>query len=312
MVWYLTETQWLILQAMIALPAFGALILFHRVIRRSAVSRDFVLRAAVISMLFSILLFRVSVLAVVLSRREEWLAELDPVGYFKVLIQFPGPLWWWLVGLAAAVWAHERWRSSRALPVLLTTVFLLVQTVLFAVPVSAAYRKAFSPHAQDLDFVREYLSARRDPRGANPTVYVDWGPAHGVWIELRANSYFHLTQAVGVMFSRDTAIEAMRRARLAAPFELHRYNQPSTTLAYVARLMVDRIFEADRQVPSPSSEDLLRLCGDPILDFAIIKRAALPGEALNNGRVHIYDCRQLRSTSSPARHQASRPNHHSL
>jgi hypothetical protein len=44
-----------------------------------------------------------------------------------------------------------------------------------------------------------------------------------------------------------------------------------------------------------SLANLKRLCADELLDFAILKKSTIPADAITNGGVRIYDCRQLRA-----------------
>jgi hypothetical protein len=112
-------------------------------------------------------------------------------------------------------------------------------------------------------------------------------------MQFRTNSYFHLAQVVGVLFSRQTAIEATRRAAIVAPFEAKRYAEAAEFEPRIVRLMAQRLFGPT--VGERSVGALRQLCADGAIDFAVLKNSTLPAEVITNGQIKIYDCRQLRS-----------------
>jgi hypothetical protein len=62
------------------------------------------------------------------------------------------------------------------------------------------------------------------------------------------------------------------------------------------RLMIEAVFDADRDVLPPAEPDLLRMCRPKEqVDAAILPHDFGGLAAAANGRVYIYECAQVRS-----------------
>lgn len=139
-----------------------------------------------------------------------------------------------------------------------------------------------------------YCQARTPADGHPLSVYWPIGKPYFVWHRLGCLSYYQYSeQFSGVLFSRPRAIEAWRRAMLAAPFELIRYRESEHgqwTLDIIAR-----VHGPDWQTLQPDPQAFWRLCRDPALDVAILPYCmdGLYDEQHDNW--YFYDCRKLRT-----------------
>jgi hypothetical protein len=139
----------------------------------------------------------------------------------------------------------------------------------------------------------DHVDRRRADGRAVKTVYTNWVPPLVLWSELKVASYFSLPQVVGVMFNRDTAREAIRRANLAAPFEIVRRDTPGAR-STVAHLMYSRMFFGT--VPAGPSA-VAAICADPALDVAAVT-SVRDDRRLAPADVEIIDCDLIRSGAS--------------
>lgn len=129
-----------------------------------------------------------------------------------------------------------------------------------------------------------------------PNQLVYWGEGHHIlWLVLHRGSYGSRKQASGVIFSRETALEAHRRlarlTRLGLPDS--RFGQ---SLAAV---------EKPRELSS-NLDGLIHVCHDPILDFVVLPQAVTGAQAVASFRLspsmamhHIYGCASLRAFPDP-------------
>jgi len=228
-----------------------------------------------------------------LIQRERLLQEFDPVTYLRMWLTVPGSFGWLVAACAGLLLTFRRARPGVAVVAGLACCFLVVQTAAVVIPSMRSYRYRFlAEDVRNLDFVETQL-ARLKTRNTPLTIYMDWGSAGDAWMQFRTNSYFHLAQVVGVLFSRQTAIEATRRAAIVAPFEAKRYAEAAEFEPRIVRLMAQRLFGPT--VGERSVGALRQLCADGAIDFAVLKNSTLPAEVITNGQIKIYDCRQLRS-----------------
>jgi hypothetical protein len=228
-----------------------------------------------------------------LVQRNRLLAEFDPIAYLRMWLTVPASFGW-LAGACAAVWLMFR-RQPRAAVVVVSLIgcFLLAHAAAVSVPSMHSYKYRFlSKGVRNLDFVKTQLE-RLKARDTPLTIYMDWGAPGDAWLRLHASSYFELTQVVGVIFSRQTAQEAARRARTVAPFEARRHAEDREFSPQNLRLMTDRLFGLSP--PAPSLQALQRLCTDEAVDYAALEESIDPAESISNGTIHIYDCRQFRT-----------------
>jgi hypothetical protein len=108
-----------------------------------------------------------------------------------------------------------------------------------------------------------YLSLRNEiPESAS--VYCDEG-AEACWFLLRRQNYMSQMQSSGIVFSREMALEAKRRAELLfnVGFEggIFSKHWPNS---------------ADSRLPEPSRGAFIKLCQDPALDYIITRHTQLP------------------------------------
>lgn len=135
-----------------------------------------------------------------------------------------------------------------------------------------------------------------DHPGGPPSVYWPNGHVQRVWFDLHACNYFEWPhQLAGNAFSREQAMEARRRAGLAAPFERDKWSRRSAFLtAYVRRVIVPLF--GDPGVPAdPTAANLARLAADPALDYAIVRLRVDGWFTATDGTWYVYDCRRLRA-----------------
>ena len=296
---YLARNILLPVQASATLIAFPAFWLAASAVNRAPL-RDVARPAAVRALLFgaACVILVVPVVLVGMSRRL--IFQVGPSYYARTIIASPGVIGWFVVAMSAATYLHNVRHLRRAVTLTLTGTFLLVHGAFFAVPLTSSYQHAFDRDIDSLEFSRSYLANYRRAGNPTPTIYTDWLAPQILWTDLHAKSYFSLIQAAGVMFSRATADEVIRRARIVHPFEARRYHRPSELLATNPKLMVERLFPGGTRDTTPSPDDLARLCGDPVLDLAMITGPRLSDRSVGNGTMHIYDCRDIRAASARA------------
>jgi len=152
--------------------------------------------------------------------------------------------------------------------------------------------------AKDVVFVEGYLNQHRHRFTRTPSVYWPLGPLASIWLRLECDSYYSLPQTSGNMFNRGTAREGHRRAQLAGAFELH-----------ARREWLERSPELRREVcgifgnqwkAEPTRDDLLRLCCETEIDLVVVPNHFEGWYAATNGRLFIYDARQIRQSLAAA------------
>jgi hypothetical protein len=243
--------------------------------------------------------------------RDQLFYRLDALEYTQKFIDHLGPCVWLLAALFLAVPLGRLRVRGAALAATLAVVALAYQGGLFVVTNASAYRVAHTRHGADVAFARDYLTQRKLAGSQLPTVYSDWGRVDYVWVDLHTKSYFDWAQVVGVLFNRHTAAEGRRRAALVSRFEMERFREDAQFIPDKFKEALQRLFQEDLDAPAPTVDDIARLCNEPGLDYLILKQE-FPGlVATGNGRVFIYECRQVRAAlgrpgASPALADASR------
>jgi hypothetical protein len=183
----------------------------------------------------------------------------------------------------------------RTVGLLALGVGLAVQTLSFVVPNTDFVREHGTRHLRDVVFVRDYLQQRRAGQTRLPSVSSVFGKVEYVWLEMKANSYFDWWQAGGFMFDRQTAVEGQRRALVVAPFELERFRELEMFSSATIREDIKRFFRRELHSPEPTLEDFATLCKEEGLDYIVLRRN-FPGlSSASNGRVFVYDCRQVQA-----------------
>lgn len=119
-----------------------------------------------------------------------------------------------------------------------------------------------------------------------------WGSGlENLWFVLHRGSYASTLQAAGVIFSRQTALEADRRlARLRV------LGLPDSRLDWLSKTGGE-----SREV-APSIDGIVHLCHDPILDFVVLSKPVAGVSPMKTGRLassygefYIYACESLRA-----------------
>ena len=148
-----------------------------------------------------------------------------------------------------------------------------------------------------MELVQAYLATRAGAGGETPTIYAGaWEDVEYVWFRLRAKSYFALAQVVGVVFSRETAMEASRRADVVRAFELDRYHAARAPAPELTRRMMRRLFAEDAGVSPPTRADVARLCrSGGGVDIAILRQRFGELSSVSNERVAVYECAHVRT-----------------
>jgi hypothetical protein len=206
------------------------------------------------------------------------------------------PVFW----LAALCIASARWQDALACkPVACVAagVALMVPVAFFAAEAAPELRRHHTRYGADVELVRDFLRDRAGtPR--RPTVYWCMRRVDLVWSDVHANSYFHLLQTAGVMFNRETADEIERRVPLIAKFEMARQRSAAVFLDADGMVAMENMLKIPYDSPSPSKEDLVRLCREPGLDYVVIEQE-FPGlYSATNGRIFVYECYKVRTIAS--------------
>lgn len=130
-----------------------------------------------------------------------------------------------------------------------------------------------------------------------PTVY--WPTdVRNVWFGLRTSSYLSFPQMQGIVFSRQTAMEAARRLEAARPFELARGAGDPILRSSWNR--AGRVFGPLGFVRPLTAADLIALSRDPGLDYVLLEDR-IPGvEASRCGPLWLYDCEKVRMRTARA------------
>jgi len=118
---------------------------------------------------------------------------------------------------------------------------------------------------------------------------------HYLWFVLHRGSYASFHQAAGLIFSRQTAIEAERRlSRLKA------LGFPDSRFEWVPKT------SSDESSASPKLESLVHVCHDPILDYVILSQPIRGADAVATFSLHhpeeeyhLYACAPLRALPDP-------------
>ncbi|GAC1301432.1 MAG: hypothetical protein NVSMB10_00910 [Steroidobacteraceae bacterium] len=184
-----------------------------------------------------------------------------------------------------------------------STAPLWIVAVLFAGVAAAAFRKSVE-QLQPLDSAA-YQAEFADWRAVIPplsTVFVAPAQDTGtfVWFSLQRPNYLSVDQSAGVVFSRDTALEVVRRSQVLAPVE-----KPNWRL--LSGLAAARGGPAGKSgiVTPLTAQSLASLCADDKLGFVMSKEnvgfPALKHPARGKWQDWLlYDCRQVRSARPPA------------
>jgi hypothetical protein len=294
---FFAVSDYLPLEIIVLLIAFPLLVLVQRGVGPTPRHSDWVVRSLGGSLIVGAVAWGLmkGVFAVVMG--PELLARITPIEYGWLVTRTLGPVFWLgatLVFLSLLV----RPAPGRALVPGMLSLVVIVHMGGSALTHVPRYRVSAEPHGRDLAFVQRYLE-QRNPTGAVLTVYAPyWDRVDYLWFVLRVKSYYSLTQVVGVIFSRQTAIEARRRGDVVRPFELDRYRATSQFLSYSVKAMVDRLFRPELGMSPPTTADLSRLCRpDEAVDVVVLQQDFDGLFSASNGRVFIYECARIRTAA---------------
>ena len=222
------------------------------------------------------------------------LAHIDPLEFVALLLFNLGPAVWLAATLALLIRLAPGGFGRRFAAGAFAGA-LLLPVAWFTIPQVSAYRQNLSRYGQDVDFLQNYLTERWQDNKVRPTVYSFMGRVNYLWVDARAKSYFDFAQIVGVLFNRQTAMEGQRRARIAGPFEIERCREEALFIPAEMKEYFQTIFQQKLDGPPPGIQDLERLCREDGVDFVVLKQKFAGLEAAGNGRITIYDCRQVRA-----------------
>lgn len=125
----------------------------------------------------------------------------------------------------------------------------------------------------------------------NSLVYWEGNNALNVWLLLARSSYISEVQTAGIIFNRQTALEALRRAENIRPLSIRDY---AATMDWKGR-------EKSWAQPRVNKYDLIKVCHDPLLGFVVFKspidgaiEAASQKDTQTGSRYYLYDCPIMR------------------
>jgi hypothetical protein len=236
---------------------------------------------------------------VIWKHRDFLIERADGMDFWRLLIVAPGVLAWVLAAVTTAVVIHRRRPSAPALAAGALAVAVAVQATFFLLPQAESYRENYKRYHDDVAAVARFLEGKP----GRPTVYWCNSNLGTVWLDLRAHSYFQRQQIQGLLFSRDTAAEARRRALLVGPFEMEYMQRESVFGLDRWTELMEHFHGVTCETASPSTADLERLCRDEKVDFVIVAQRFGGLYSASTGRFYVYDCRRVRAAlkSGPER-----------
>lgn len=291
---YVGITSPMLLELGFPLFFFPILVVAQRGLGAQPLRSDWLARSWVASLLLGFGGWTLYKFVLLLQGCRELLPLMDAHDYVRILLDNIGPALWVLMTLALLI----RLGTASVGPRFRTAALafaLAIQFTWFALPHWDAYRERCLRHGPDVEFVRSVLKERWQQDGRLPTVYCALGRVDYLWVDLRTKSFYDGVQVVGGLFHRQTALEGRRRARLVGAFEIERFQERADNLEEDHKQRLALIFGAGLDRDPPSLADLQQLCREDGLDFLVLKQA-FPGlYAAGNGRIYLYDCRQVRA-----------------
>ncbi len=256
---------------------------------------DWLWRSGVVAIVVSSLGWTVFKWVVLYSYLPVLQPHLDVLDYLQRVVVQLAPAFWLITFALVVLWLERRGGAERRFRWACLGIALIYHTAFCVIPELDLLRVHGTREGQDVLFVRNFLAQRHADRGPRPTLYCALGRIDYLWVDLRCKSYYDGCQISGVLFNRQTAIEAQRRGQLVRAFEIDRYRRMEQMIQPVYRQTMRRLYCGGFDCPEPALDDLRRLCQEPGLDYVIAKHD-IPGlAAADNGRIYIYDCRAVRA-----------------
>jgi hypothetical protein len=232
---------------------------------------------------------------------ERFAGRFDPLEYLYVLWYCLGVMVFVVVVLLALV-GLGGWVSRSPGRVALTALgtFLLLHGLCFGITQTEWYCESYTSQGPNTRFVAEFL-AQRHPAGKPPTVYWATGRLELIWLRAHSCVYFDFVQLAGLLYSQETARESYRRAVLVGPFEMERFNRVKSTYPEFWQNALEKLYRLGADEKPPDVADLRRLAQERGLDYVVLDIDLGYPPTASNGKVHIYDCRELRASAAAPR-----------
>src|SRR5262249_28531621 len=181
--------------------------------------------------------------------------------------------------------------TGTAFRIALVGLFVGYQALLTAADRSPWYGEHFSADYRRHRFVASYV----ETRSARSPATVYWPTdVRDVWFDVRANSYFNVVQLNGCVFNPGTAVEGRRRAELVRKFECEALRAAPAVPSFWHTALCRYFQINDDDTTPPTAADLVRLCGDPLLDVVVIPQEFDGLWCATDGKYYLYDCEQVR------------------
>ncbi|MGF1578075.1 MAG: hypothetical protein ACFCD0_01795 [Gemmataceae bacterium] len=217
----------------------------------------------------------------------------------------PGAFVWLVVASVSILWLYRKTRLTPKVAWSVLALAFLFQTAVFVMDWSRTPRGLFPPKAQDLEFATNYF-AKRSNSTNRPTIYWAGVRPDAVWFDLQSLCFFEISQVAGVIFSRETALEAWSRAKVVGRFELEyrRKHKPRGS-----RLLARRwrsLYGVDVEDSKPTLEDLTKLCRQDV-DYLILEQKFDGLYSATNDRIYIYQTDRVLEVLDSSRSSRTRP-----
>ncbi len=213
------------------------------------------------------------------GREPLFLASMRNIfGLPLACLALSGLSWWW-ISTRRSVWAVA------------TAGMAFAAVAALALPGALKQSGTYGTGAE----IKAYADWRNAiPAGSNVAVIGVHNSASFVWFTLDRADYLSIDQSSGVVFSRATAEEVMRRSRVLEPLQ-----QPSwKVMTYIARAARGEKVDEEQDLPLTATA-LIRMCRDAELSF-MIARESVGFDPLQHTQPgaykdwYLYDCRRVR------------------
>jgi hypothetical protein len=241
-----------------------------------------------------LLLFSALVLWFVLTSQPNARAPLHLVSALRMPPMVASRLICLIVVCHATTFLGNRVGFSRRIQVGMVTAAVLYLAVGDYLLNAPWYRERYMPEEQHTVFVAQYLKEHREPSEPVPCVY--WNTEiDRIWFRLPAISYVTIYQMAGCAFNEKTALEGKRRVRLVGRFEAADDRLSQKPVSARSRQIFADFRDCPPDAPPPTRADLLQLCREEMLDYAVLQVAIDDLYSATDGRYYIYDCKRVRN-----------------